>query len=67
MMIGWVKYMTYYKGSDINSLCNCETKVNSCKPAPVCCCQGIPGPTGPMGPTGPAGGPAGAARPPAPA
>lgn len=52
--------MTYYKGSDINSLCNCETKVNSCKPAPVCCCQGIPGPTGPMGPTGPAGGPAGA-------
>lgn len=58
MMIGWVKYMTYYRGTDINSFCNCEMNVTSCKPA-ACCCQGVTGPTGPTGPAGPAGGPIG--------
>lgn len=50
--------MTYYRGTDINSFCNCEMNVTSCKPA-ACCCQGVTGPTGPTGPAGPAGGPIG--------
>ena len=43
--------MTYYRGTDINSFCNCEMNVTSCKPA-ACCCQGATGPQGATGATG---------------
>ena len=34
--------MTYYRGTDINSFCNCEMNVTSCKPAASSAAKALP-------------------------